>query len=348
MSGTSLDGLDIAYVTFTPNGTGWKFKLQQARTLAYNDKWKEKLARAHELSATDLLAAHTEYGRFIGKAVNQFIRDKKLKAIDFIASHGHTIFHQPSRGFTFQLGCGQAIHTITRLPVIYDFRSLDVIKGGEGAPLVPLGDRHLFSSYHVCVNLGGIANLSMERNKKRLAFDVCFCNMGLNFLTGSVDLAYDKGGKLAKSGFVHAGLLEELTRVMKTYHGRRPSLGREMFTADIQPILNRHSGLPLADRLRTWTEATVNELVRVLPANGQRILCTGGGAFNNFLIDRLKKSMGTSTIEVPSADIVAFKEAIVFAFLGLRRMRNEVNVLSSVTHATTDSCAGLIAGEVNA
>ena len=225
MSGTSLDGLDIAFCEFSFTKT-WKFALRFADTVVYSTEWRTRLARAHLLSAEDLLTLHASYGVFLGQQVTQFIRKHKVKHVDFIASHGHTIFHQPEKGFTFQLGQGAAIHAVTDLPVIYDFRSLDVASGGEGAPLVPVGDKLLFSKYDVCLNLGGIGNLSMDIKGQRKAFDICYCNMALNYLMNKEEKSFDAGGEIASSGKVNKKLLEGIEKIYADYHAKRPSIGR--------------------------------------------------------------------------------------------------------------------------
>jgi len=216
MSGTSLDGLDIAYCTFRRSKTGWTYSVDKAITQKYPAAWKQKLSTAHQLSGEELVALDVKYGEFLGNACRQFMDQHNLR-VHFIASHGHTVFHQPKRGFTFQLGNGNALRAAGRLPVVYDFRSLDVILGGEGAPLVPAGDKFLFSQYDICLNLGGIANLSMNVKGKRVAYDICFCNMGLNYLMETKGKSFDEGGMLASTGKVNPTMLRQLNKV----YGRR-------------------------------------------------------------------------------------------------------------------------------
>ncbi len=346
MSGTSLDGVDIAYCKFALTNKNWAFTIRQAQTYPYSPEWKNKLSTAHLLSSEALLKLHADYGKFLGQHCNQFIGQHKIKTIDLIASHGHTIFHQPKNKFTFQLGEGNAIHAATGLPVAFDFRSLDVALGGEGAPLVPIGDQLLFSDFDVCLNLGGIANLSMEVKGKRKAFDICFCNMALNYLSAKAGKDFDKNGTMAKGGLINNGLLESFEKIYQKGEKKRPSLGREGFEKDFLSLLDNES-IPLNDRLRTACESIADEIVLSLPPSQKRIklLASGGGALNHFLIGLIETKLPPKTkIEIPSKTIINFKEAMVFAFLGVLCKRNETNVLNSVTGATRNSCTGVLIG----
>lgn len=348
MSGTSLDGLDLAFVEFRL-AKRWNFRVIDATTVGYPGKWSRRLAEAHTLSGESLLLLHGAYGRFLGEQCVDFIRSRKLKKVDAIASHGHTIFHQPENGLTFQLGDGTAIHAIAGLPVVSDFRSLDVHLGGEGAPLVPMGDRLLFASADVCLNLGGIANLSMEVKGKRKAFDLCFCNMALNHLARKAGVAFDRNGSMAGNGNVVPRLHEQLSMAYALVRRKRRSLGREFFERAIQPMLDNEN-LSLNDRMRTVCESVADEIEAAVPGDsGQlQMLTTGGGARNRFLIEVLRNRLaGKASVVLPSKEIIDFKEAIIFAFLGVLRLRNEINVLNSVTRAKADSCSGTLSGRWN-
>ena len=345
MSGTSLDGLDIAYCTFKNLKGGWVFSIEKAVTIKYPSKWVSDLTNAHKLSSNYLLGLDAEYGKFLGKACASFILKHNLK-VDFIASHGHTIFHQPKSGFTFQLGNGNTLHANCGLPVIYDFRGLDVANGGEGAPLVPIGDKFLFNEYDVCLNLGGIANLSADIKGKRTAFDICFANMGINYLASKKGMQFDNRGELSSFGEINPKILQELNKIYKKFRTKRPSLGREIFEQQIKPILDREE-ISVKDRLRTFTESTAQEIAFAiaLMKNKGSVLCTGGGAFNSFLISTLLDKCGDSaSLVIPDDDVVKFKEALVFAFLGVLRLRNKVNSLKSVTGARSDSKGGVVIG----
>jgi anhydro-N-acetylmuramic acid kinase len=347
MSGTSLDGLDIAHCELICEKGKWRFNIHSAITLRYTSYWKKKLSTAHLLSSEDLLALHAEYGTYLGRCTRQFVATQKIKKIDFISSHGHTIFHQPDRKFTFQLGDGNALHAAAGLPVVFDLRSLDVTCGGQGAPLVPIGDRYLFHQYHICLNLGGISNLSMEIKNQRKAFDICFVNMGLNYLAAEAGKEYDKDGVLASKGKVNTQLLSQLNKAYQTFRKKRPSLGREGFEKTIQPLLN-NKRIPLPDRLRTFSESIAEEIAATIPApNGAplKLLATGGGALNSFVIQLLREKLkNKAEVIVPERKIIEFKEALVFALLGTLRVRNEVNALKSVTGASKDSSTGVTIG----
>jgi anhydro-N-acetylmuramic acid kinase len=298
------------------------------------------------LSSDALIEIDNSYGAHLGNLCKKFIDKNKIKNVDFVSSHGHTVFHQPGRGFTLQIGNGNAIHAVSRLPVIYDFRSLDIAHGGQGAPLVPVGDKFLFSEYDVCLNLGGIANLSADKAKQRIAFDVCFVNMGLNHLANKAGKKFDSFGKLASSGEVNEKLFKALNSVYAKIKSRRPSLSRELFEKSIQPLLDNES-ISVRDRLRTFTESSAKEIAASILQLGENktVLCTGGGTLNSFLMYRMVECFGDgATLIIPEREIVNFKEAIVFAFLGVLRFRNEINCLKSVTGAIQNSSAGVMTG----
>lgn len=345
MSGTSLDGVDIACCTFTYD-QGCQFKIDKAETIAYASTWVKKLSTAHTLSAEKLMMLDAEFGRYLGTLCNAFIKQHKIKGTHFISSHGHTVYHQPRNGFTLQIGNGNAIHAVTNLPVICDFRSLDVARGGEGAPLVPAGDKVLFAEYDSCLNLGGIANLSFEHKKNRIAFDICFLNVGLNYLAQQAGKKFDAAGGMASNGEVNTVLLKKLDKVYAKIKAKRPSLGRELFEKEILSLL-ADKKISVKDRLRTFTESSAKEIVAALRENGKpkTVLCTGGGALNTFLIYRMIELCGDDiTLVIPDADTINFKEALVFAFLGVLRIRNEANCLKSVTGASHDSSSGVMVG----
>lgn len=346
MSGTSMDGVDIACCTFTQKN-GWEFTVENAITFGYPSSWLKKLNSVHQLSADGLMKFDAGYGEYLGSLCNDFISKNRIKNVDFIASHGHTVFHQPENGFTLQIGNGNAIHAVTGLPVVFDFRSLDVSRGGQGAPLVPAGDKILFTEYDVCLNLGGIANLSLDEKKQRIAFDICYVNMGLNYLTKKINKKFDAQGQMASSGEINQKLFKSLDAVYAKLKSTRPSLGREFFEKRIQPLLDNEK-ISIKDRLRTFVEASAKEIASTILQFGKNktVLCTGGGAMNTFLMYSLIEHCGDdATLIIPEKEIINFKEAIVFAFLGLLRVRGEVNCLKSVTGATQDSSAGLMIGD---
>lgn len=345
MSGTSLDGVDLSYCSFTRQGKKWDYVVQMAKTVAYDRTWGKMLRAAHLMSGKDLMNLHTLYGRYLGSLCNALCKTHSIGKVDFISSHGHTVFHQPQQGFTFQLGDGNAIHAETGLKVVCDFRSLDVVLGGEGAPLVPVGDHLLFSQYDVCLNLGGIANCSMQQHRKRIAFDICFVNMALNYLAEQTGKRYDKNGDLAATGNVDKRLLKRLSAVYAGSRRTRPSLGREFFEINIKPLFER-STVSVPDKMATAVESIAIEISRSLNDGKKKIvLCTGGGAFNHFLMFRLLEYVGDKvSLVLPDESLIKFKEAIVFGFLGVLRVRNEINCLKSVTGAKRDSSSGVLIG----
>lgn len=347
MSGTSMDGVDIAYCIIKKSEGRWAYAIDTAQTVKYSSTWVNKLSTAHSLSGQKLLALHVEYGKYLGLLVNAFIMKNKLKGINFIASHGHTIFHQPDECITFQLGNGNALHAACRIPVVCDFRSLDIALGGQGAPLVPIGDKLLFHEYDACLNLGGIANLSMDRRGKRVAFDVCFANMALNYLAAKKEKSFDVDGQMASTGNINHDLLASLQKIYSKTRKKRPSLSRELFEQHVKPLIDVDT-VSIEDRLCTTVESIAIEVAESLAIEKNTkitMLCTGGGAFNAYLLYRIVERCGDDIeIVVPDDEIVNYKEALIFAFLGVLRVRNEVNCLKSVTGARTDSSAGITIG----
>lgn len=342
MSGTSLDGLDIAFCRFVVDKNKWSFSILNAETVHYSDSWTQKLSTAESLSALDFSALHNEFGLFLGQSVADFVKKYSIKP-DFVSSHGHTIFHQPNKKITVQIGSGAAIATVCRIPVVNDFRTLDVLLGGQGAPLVPIGDKLLFSEYDYCLNLGGFANISYERNSQRIAFDICPVNIVLNHYASKAGYQFDKDGILAQGGNLHMPLLEELNKNSFFYIAKHTpkSLGKEWVLKNVFPIIDAYN-LSVNDVLRTYCEHIAIQLTNTLDNSpNKKLLITGGGAYNNFLVTSLKQKCEIQLL-LPEKQIIEFKEALIFAFLGVLRMRNEVNCLSSVTGAATDSSGGSI------
>lgn len=334
MSGTSLDGLDMALCEFhTENGKPC-FKLLAAETLPYEPIWKERLQNVFNATAEQYFRLNNLYGEFMAQSVKHFLSKQKLQA-DYIASHGHTVFHQPGLGFSTQIGCGATIAAHTGISTICDFRSLDVALKGQGAPLVPIGDRDLFHQHESCLNLGGIANISYTKNNTTQAFDICMANMPLNYLTETIGKAYDENGKLASEGKISEDLLKRLLELTANNN----SLGREWFEHYFLPVLNGTT-ISLADKLASCAEYTALKISACLAKQGlQSVLITGGGAYNAFLINRLKLHY-KGKMEIPANEIIQFKEAIIFAYLGYLRINEKINALSSVTGAERNSVGG--------
>lgn len=339
MSGTSLDGLDICFAQFLLVDKKWHFDIIKAETTEYSATWKSELQHAHLLSEVDLNELSSRYGNFLGDAVLDFKQKNKLSNLDFISSHGHTVLHQPQKKITLQIGNGPEIWQRTNITTICDFRVQDVLLGGQGAPLVPIGDELLFADYAACLNLGGFANVSLRANGARIAFDICPVNIVMNSLTEKLGFAYDEDGKIARSGAVIPQLLEQLNAL--SYYAQNPpkSLGREWVEENILPLLEKYSSTP--DVLRTFCEHAAMQIASILKTTPGEILVTGGGSFNQFLIDRINL-LSNKTISVSDQKLINFKEALIFAFLGVLRFTNQPNCLKSVTGANANHSSGRI------
>ncbi len=339
MSGTSLDGLDICFAEFEKHDK-WVFRILKAETLPYSNAWENKLRNAIHLSAEDLLELNSDYGFYLGRQVKEFIKKHQLENISLIASHGHTVFHQPQRKFTLQIGDGRAIKLETGLPVIYDFRSQDVLMNGNGAPLVPIGDELLFSEYSACLNLGGFSNISLHADGKRIAFDIVPANIVLNPLAQQLNKKFDEDGGLARKGKINEAVLEQLNSLPFYKHPHPKSLGIEWCNKHIFPALEAVDPL---DALATFTEHIAQQISNIINENTIKdILITGGGAYNTFLIEKIKEKTNSGII-IPGEEIIDYKEALIFAFMGVLKINHEINVLSSATGSTADHCSGVIA-----
>jgi len=337
MSGTSLDGLDIVYVQFDTADLK-KFEIIKAQTINYNNDWRKKLKTAYDLSANDLALLDVDFGQFMGEQIKEFIRRNGIERVDLIASHGQTVFHRPEAGYTTQIGSGAHINALTKIKTICDFRTQDVALGGQGAPLVPIGDQLLFGDYDYCLNIGGFANISFEKNSQRIAFDISPANIVLNHYVANMGYAYDDGGEIARSGKLNQGLLEDLNH-LDFYQDEKPkSLGWEFVTEQILPLIDSFR-LPVVDILRTYTEHTAMQIGR--HARKGKMLVTGGGAYHLLLIERIRHYSSADVI-VPEPEIIDYKEALIFALLGLLKEQNQVNVLSSVTGSPFDHSSGII------
>ncbi|MDG1573264.1 anhydro-N-acetylmuramic acid kinase [Robiginitalea sp. M366] len=342
MSGTSLDGLDLALVRLQQQGDAWQYAFQATHFIPYDQARQQRLEAAIKLPAPELLAFHAEYGKWLGACARQFLEENKLHA-DAIASHGHTIHHRPEQGFTFQLGCPRHLALEAGVRTIGDFRSLDVALGGQGAPLVPIGDRLLFGDYSACLNLGGIGNISFEKGGRRLAFDTGVANMLLNPLSQRAGKTYDAGGEIARIGKLVPEVLEAWDR-LEYYRLPFPkSTGYEDFKATVWPVVQNRKE-PAADLLHTAVRHIAGQIGQqlrpLLGSSGARLLVTGGGALNTYLVECIGRELPGVEVVVPEAQLIAFKEALVFALLGALRMEGQVNVLASVTGARRDSCSG--------
>jgi len=342
MSGTSLDGLDIAFCRFLFENNKWSYEIIQTETILYTDYWKQKLVWLETADALTFQLANVEYGNYLGLRVSDFIIKNNLKA-DFVSSHGHTIFHQPENKLTVQIGSGSAIASKCKLPVVCDFRSLDVALGGQGAPLVPIGDMLLFSEYDYCLNLGGFANVSYQYNGQRIAFDICPVNIVMNAIAERLGMPYDAEGEIAKEGMLSHYLLNELNQLgyYKSTLNTPKSLGKEWVIKNVKPLLEMYE-LDEKDLLRTFCEHIAVQISKSLQNKTRgKVLVTGGGAYNTFLIDRISKNTNHDLV-IPDKNFIEHKEAMIFAFLGVLRMRNEINCLKSVTGASVDCSGGSV------
>lgn len=354
MSGSSLDGLDIAFVEFHENAGKWNYEILQADCYPYSEEWAQRLQKAITLSALEYQLLHADYGHYLGEQVNKFIDQYALHyKVALIASHGHTTFHMPSKRMTAQLGDGAAIAAETKLPVVTDLRALDVAFGGQGAPIVPIGEKYLWSDYDYFLNIGGIANLSTSAYSPLGAkgFDVCPANRVLNMLANDAGKEYDAGGEMAASGNINEELLEKLNALDYYKLAYPKSLANDFGTDVIYPLI-QDTGCGIPDALRTFTEHIVLQISKSIftlenqksEIKNQKLLATGGGSFNSFMIKRLNEELQKFNIEVviPDARLVNNKEALIMAFIGVLRWRQEYNVLSSVTGSTRDSIGGAL------
>ncbi len=338
MSGTSLDGIDIAYIKIN-NSSYIDFEIIQAETIPYSKEWKAVLKEAIFYTKENLKELDVKYGKLLGNLLNEFIIEHDIFKLDFIASHGHTILHEPHNGITLQIGDGQEISKITNKKIICDFRTQDVDLGGQGAPLVPIGDKLMFSNHSHCLNLGGFANVSFEKNNERIAFDICPVNIVLNHYTNKLGFEFDDRGKIASEAMVNIELLKKLNS-LEFYQKLPPkSLGLEWVQQNIFPLIDDLEK-NIETILRTFVEHVAIQIGTVLKESST-VLVTGGGVFNSFLMKRVEYYLNKK-IEIPSKELIEYKEALIFALLGLLKNKNEINCLQSVTGAIRDHSSGVI------
>ncbi len=353
MSGSALDGLDIVFVEFQQVSGKWEYTLRNAECFPYTHEWIEKLRNTTSLKALDYQLLHTEYGRYTGHQVNTFVETHHLHyQVQLIVSHGHTTFHMPGKKMTGQLGDGASIAAVTGINVVSDLRAIDVALGGQGAPIVPVGERLLFGDHQVFLNLGGIANLSLHHTGDPVAFDVCPANRVLNMLAKKVGKPFDEGGKLAEKGVVVKELLEVLNGLEYYSLPHPKSLSNDFGTDVVYPLIGSEGSSP-ENLLRTYVEHICFQVAKSISVFRQdiatspaplRMLVTGGGAKNDFLVKRLTQILEPLqvAVETPPASIIDYKEAIVMGLLGVLRWREENNTLSSVTGASRDSIGGAV------
>lgn len=349
MSGSSLDGLDIVCTTLEEVRGQWRFDIVAAACIPYSADWLAELKQAPEMDAAGIFQLHTRYGRYLGHCVTDFIVQHQLQhKVHFIASHGHTVFHNPVAHTTVQIGDGASVAAITGLPVISDLRALDIALGGQGAPIVPIGDQLLFGNYDYWLNIGGIVNISVQTQDQLLAWDICPGNQLLNALAGKAGHSMDRDGLLAAQGQVLPEVAVALAA--QDYYRLPPpkSLSNEAAMQLAAPALDT-AGKTIPDLLHTSVQHIAGQVAAAISAFPHRkdsasIFITGGGALNQFLIAQLQQALDPLAVilTVPGKEVVQFKEALVMALIGTLRWREETNVLSSVTGASRDSVGGAL------
>lgn len=340
MSGTSLDGLDIAHCVFEKRTESYHFEILESKVYDYPPYWRDKLKEVMNYSALEFVETDKALAEWMGEKVLDFKNKHKIQT-NWLSSHGHTVFHQTEKKLTTQIAQGAALSVAAQMNVISDFRTTDVALGGQGAPLVPIGDKLLFSEYNYCLNLGGIANISFDRDRQRIAFDICPVNLVLNALANQKGFEYDQGGQLASSGSCHQALLSKLNALDFYQKDAPKSLGKEWVISVVMPILTQFD-ISIEDKLHTFCVHIGQQIAHVLQNKEGHMLVSGGGAYNSFLIKILQQCCDKIKIVLPSKEIIEFKEALIFAFLGLLRLNEEANCLASVTGASRDSVGGAI------
>ncbi len=339
MSGTSLDGIDLAYITFNFNQS-CTFNIEKTETVEYDIGWLEILQNLVSCSMGELKEIDARYAKLLVKVIDSFVKKYKIETIDAICSHGHTALHQPDKGFTYQIGNRELLSKELNLKVVCDFRVQDLKLGGQGAPLVPIGDQLLFGEYDYCLNLGGFANISMDKDGYRIAYDICPVNIVLNHYARKLGFNFDDMGKMGSEGTINRELLNELNK-LEFYNFSYPkSLGYEWVETEVFPLIDGYCLKP-KDVLRTFVEHVAMQISKKMNMTNSTVLITGGGAYNTFLINRLE-SMAESKIIIPSEQIINYKEALIFGLLGVLKLRGKINCLSSVTGAKNDHSTGVI------
>ena len=339
MSGTSLDGIDLALVHFEKEES-WSFKFISSETVPYSTYWYNRLKKLTHFKLEELHDLNAAYTSYLAEVIEKFLDKHPTVKLDFISSHGHTALHQPQDGITFQIGNLPQLATTLGHTVVCDFRVADVVLGGQGAPLVPGGEVHLFKRYAACVNLGGFANITQLEQESTIAYDITAVNVVLNTLARQLGMSYDKNGAIAESGKIITPLFQALN-ALSFYTILPPkSLGVEWVESTIFPLLAQYQKESIADLLHTYTVHCAKQIAKELPGRGD-VLFTGGGAFNLFLMEQIKV-FSSCSIVLPENELIEYKEALIFAFLGVLRQQELDNCLASVTGAKHNHCSGNI------
>ncbi|KXK42894.1 MAG: anhydro-N-acetylmuramic acid kinase [Bacteroidetes bacterium OLB11] len=346
MSGSSMDGLDIIHTTIEEVAGTWSFTINHSDCIPFDEKWHASLPRLTALTGKELLLAHTEFGRWMGNVIHDFIIKNHLEhKVHLIASHGHTVFHEPQQKMTFQLGDGASIAAINRLPVISDLRNMDIALGGQGAPIVPIGEKYFWNEFHYFLNIGGICNITMHQENKHIAFDICPANRVLNLLCNELGKSYDHDGVEAAKGSLNEDLLNTLND-FEYYQKPYPKSLSNEFGVDIVFQKIQQFAISNQDKLNTYCEHIAMQIANVCPAEAEpkKMMITGGGGFNQYLIKRISFYLKNKNIEVflPEQNLIEYKEALIMALIGVLRWREEQNALGSVTGATRNSIGGAL------
>lgn len=352
MSGTSMDGIDLAYCELSEkDGGGWNYKIGACNTFPYSETWRLRLSKLRNQSALVFHKTDRYYGEYIGQLINQFIKENEL-TVDLVATHGHTVFHLPEQNITVQVGSSSAISGVTNLPVVSNFRAMDVVRGGEGAPLSAIGDELLFDQYEMCLNLGGFSNISAVVDGKRIAYDIAPANIALNRIAREFGKPYDEGGKIAETGSIDYELLGKLNKIEYYEQDYPKSLGREWITKKFWYHV-RESRASKEDKMKTLCDHIGDQIgsnienLASIDSNQIKVLVTGGGAFNSTLIDHIRTHTDAEIV-IPDEALINYKEALIFALLGVLRVRNEFNVRGDYTGAESSSVAGELSGDFSA
>ncbi len=337
MSGTSLDGLDVALCHFEKQDK-WTFEIVEARTFRYPAELEKRLRNSLKMSVVDFVELHKDLGVFTSNVINENFNKEYY---DFIATHGHTVVHFPEKNINYQIGNGATIAGLTRKPVVCDFRSVDVALNGQGAPLVPIGDKLLFDDFDTLLNIGGFANASFKRNDKIFAYDISPANYALNYFAKKLGKNFDEDGKLGRTGICNNNLLRKFEQI--EYYKKLPpkSLSDHWFF-DVFLKAIENSNIPIENILATvYEHIAIRISSEFAKQNSKNVLVTGGGAFNKFLIEKIK-SNSQSNIILPNRLIIEYKEALIFAFLGVLRWLQQANCLADVTGAEFDNIGGAV------
>ena len=339
MSGTSLDGVDLCEVEFANDDNHWTYQILKTSTIAYLNSWKNDLQNAHRFSIEELKVLDEKYCKLLSQNILDFMDHPD--DIDMVCSHGHTVWHQPEKGLTYQIGNLELLSKLINKTLVCDFRTADVALGGQGAPLVPIGDKLLFSDYDYCINIGGFVNISYEQDNKRVAFDICPANKVLNLFAEKMGVDYDDKGQIASKGECHNGLFNQLN-ALKFYTQKPPkSLGIEWLENKMLPILRSYD-LSIPDMLNTLCHHIAHQISISLQKTNAKILITGGGAYHDYLIKLIKNKSPEAQIHISKNELIDYKEALIFGLLGVLRYRGDINVLKSVTGAKHDHSSGKV------